>query len=106
MSQVLFPQVSKSAIGSHPDCNTKEPVKKHGVGKGLMTVWRATNPDAGDLPIGYGFADQEVRLNSNSMPKKPVRENKRSCKTVTINVSYLNPYYCATLFSSCTWVIM
>ncbi|KAJ1408166.1 WHIM2 domain [Sesbania bispinosa] len=83
--KVLFPQVSTSAIHSRPDCNMKAPVKKHGIGKGLMTVWRATNPDAGDLPIGFGFADQEVHQISNSIAQKPVHENNRSRKSVTLN---------------------
>lgn len=68
----------------------KAPVKKHGIGKGLMTVWRETNPDAGDLPFGFGVSGQEVPLISNSTGPKPVREN-RSWKTVNRNVSYLNP---------------
>ena len=25
-----------------------------------MTVWRATNPDAGDFPTGIDFADRQV----------------------------------------------
>ncbi|XP_057420878.1 homeobox-DDT domain protein RLT3 isoform X2 [Lotus japonicus] len=58
-------------------------VKKHGIGKGLMTIWRATNPDSGELPVGFGFADREVHLISNS--KKSVRENNRSSKTATMN---------------------
>ncbi|KAE9607616.1 putative transcription factor & chromatin remodeling DDT family [Lupinus albus] len=77
--------VSKSAIVSHPHCNMEVPVKKHGLGKGLMTVWRAANPNAGDLPIGYGLANREVRLTSNSILQKPVSDNKRSRKTVTTN---------------------
>lgn len=86
---VLFLQASNSAIQNHPDCNMKAPVKKHGIGKGLMTVWRATNPDVGDLPIGFGFADREVHLTSKSKTQKLVREKNRSQKTVTMNVSYL-----------------
>ncbi|XP_019421856.1 PREDICTED: homeobox-DDT domain protein RLT3-like [Lupinus angustifolius] len=80
-------KVSKSAIVSHPDCNMEVPVKKHGRGKGLMTVWRAANPDAGDLPIGYSLSDLEVRLTSNSILQKPLSDNKRSRKTVTTNVN-------------------
>ncbi|CAL0312552.1 unnamed protein product [Lupinus luteus] len=76
-------KVYNSAIVSHPDCNMEAPVKKHGVGKGLMTVWMATNPDARNLPIGYGLVDQEVRPTSNSILHKPVCDKKRSRKTVT-----------------------
>lgn len=32
-------------------------IRKHGMGKGLMTVWRATNPDAGDVPTGVDFGE-------------------------------------------------
>ncbi|XP_027339873.1 homeobox-DDT domain protein RLT3 isoform X2 [Abrus precatorius] len=82
--KIPFPQVSKSAIRRQPNCNMKAPVKKHGIGKGLMTVWRATNPDAADLPIGFGVADQDVSLIANSMTQKQVCEN-RSLKTVSLN---------------------
>ncbi|KAK7399047.1 hypothetical protein VNO78_10222 [Psophocarpus tetragonolobus] len=78
-------KVSKSAIQSLTNCSMKTPVKKHGIGKGLMTVWRATNPDAGDLPIGFGVAGQEVPLISNSTREKPVYENSRLSKKVNRN---------------------
>ncbi|XP_027919351.1 homeobox-DDT domain protein RLT3 isoform X2 [Vigna unguiculata] len=61
------------------------PVKKHGIGKGLMTVWRATNPDARDLPTGFGVDGQEVPLLSNSIGHKLIHENNRSRKTVNRN---------------------
>ncbi|XP_073225978.1 homeobox-DDT domain protein RLT3 isoform X3 [Cicer arietinum] len=80
--KVFFSQASKSAIQSHPSCNMKAPVKKHGMGKGLMTVWRATNPDARDLPNGFGIADREVHPISNSKTSIPV---SRSQKAVTMN---------------------
>lgn len=32
-------------------------LRSHGMGKGLMTVWRATNPHAGDIPTGVGFGE-------------------------------------------------
>lgn len=54
----LNSQVSEGTIGSHPKSNKKAPMRKYGIGKGLMTVWRATNPDAGDLPIGFGLGDK------------------------------------------------
>ncbi|KAK7358463.1 hypothetical protein VNO77_00391 [Canavalia gladiata] len=78
-------KVSKSAIPIRPDCNMKTPVKKHGIGKGLMTVWRATNPNAGDLPICFGLADDEAPLISNSTRQKPVCEGNRPRKTVNMN---------------------
>ncbi|KAJ7958982.1 Homeobox-DDT domain protein RLT3 [Quillaja saponaria] len=70
---------SGDAIIIQKDSN-KSPVKKHGIGKGLMTVWRVTSPDAGDFPTGFGFVDREVAglpLRSNSTSKKPLyRERK------------------------------
>ncbi|WVZ26325.1 hypothetical protein V8G54_004869 [Vigna mungo] len=77
---------SKSAIRSLTDCNRTAPVKKHGIGKGLMTVWRATNPDARDLPINFGVDGQEVPLLSKSIGPKLIHENNRSRKTVNRNV--------------------
>ncbi|CAJ1937166.1 unnamed protein product [Sphenostylis stenocarpa] len=79
-------KVSKGAIQSLANCNMKAPGKKHGIGKGLMTVWRATNPDAGDLPIVFGVDEQEVPLISNSIGQKTIRETNRSRKTVNRNV--------------------
>ncbi|XP_055831530.1 homeobox-DDT domain protein RLT3 isoform X2 [Solanum dulcamara] len=32
-------------------------LRNHGMGKGLMTVWRATNPHAGDIPTGVDFGE-------------------------------------------------
>ncbi|KAH1135746.1 hypothetical protein GLYMA_05G221500v4 [Glycine max] len=78
-------KVPNSAFQSLANCNMKAPVKKHGIGKGLMTVWRETNPDAGDLPFGFGVSGQEVPLISNSIGQKPVRKNNRSWKTVNRN---------------------
>lgn len=36
------------------------PIKTHGIGKGLMTAWHATNPDAGDFPSGINFGGREL----------------------------------------------
>ncbi|CAJ2636583.1 unnamed protein product [Trifolium pratense] len=80
-------KASKNAIQNRPNCNTKEPVKKHGMGKGLMAVWRATNPDARNTPVGFGFADREVHLTSNS--KTPMSTN-RPRKAVTTNAKPRN----------------
>ncbi|KAF7813933.1 homeobox-DDT domain protein RLT3-like [Senna tora] len=75
-------KVSKSAIGSGPGSSKKAPIGKHGIGKGLMTVWRATNPDAGDVPIGFG--NREVSLISKAKQHKPECENKKPRKTLTM----------------------
>ncbi|CAM8921098.1 unnamed protein product [Rhodiola kirilowii] len=47
-------------------CNGRDfPVTTHGIGKGLMTVWRVANPNAGDYPTGVGF-DAAVPLLASS----------------------------------------
>ncbi|KAJ4973305.1 hypothetical protein NE237_006479 [Protea cynaroides] len=52
-------KVSKPSIADSEVCNDNSlPVKKHGIGKGLMTVWRATNPDGGDFPTGLNFSSE------------------------------------------------
>lgn len=43
------------------------PAKKHGMGKGLMTVWQATNPHAGNFPTGIDFANETTGV--SSIPK-------------------------------------
>ncbi|KAI4346516.1 hypothetical protein L6164_007406 [Bauhinia variegata] len=78
-------KASENAIETHHDANVKAPVKKHGIGKGLMTVWRATNPDAGDLPIDFGVIDQEnagLPRSSNSILQKSICDNKKPRKTL------------------------
>lgn len=53
------------------------------MGKGLMTVWRATNPHAGDFPTGIDFANEATGLFSIPKPvtrnrvqvKKPLKKN-------------------------------
>uniref|UniRef100_A0A5B6YSH3 DDT domain-containing protein n=1 Tax=Davidia involucrata TaxID=16924 RepID=A0A5B6YSH3_DAVIN len=74
-------KVSKPIILDYQACNKSVPVKKHGIGKGLMTVWRATNPDAGDFPTGVDFPEREataVFRMSTSIPEKPLVKEKRS----------------------------
>ncbi|XP_028770247.1 homeobox-DDT domain protein RLT3 isoform X2 [Neltuma alba] len=71
-------KVSESAVGSHPESNNKAPLRKHGIGKGLMTVWRATNPDAGDLPIGFGLGDKPRKAVTNAGRQKSKLQNARS----------------------------
>ncbi|KAF9618410.1 hypothetical protein IFM89_001133 [Coptis chinensis] len=54
---------------------------KHGMGKGLMTVWRATNPGVGDCPTGVNYSDRDIveaRLHSTSTKLiKPLRRERR-----------------------------
>ncbi|XP_010274901.1 PREDICTED: homeobox-DDT domain protein RLT3 isoform X2 [Nelumbo nucifera] len=52
-------KISKSSNPDSQICKSA-PVKKHGIGKGLMTVWRATNPDAKGLPAGVNFTGIET----------------------------------------------
>ena len=84
-------QVSKNEIRNCQDSNNKAMEKKYGMGKGLMTVWRVTNPDAGELPIGFGSADHEapdLPLITNPSSQKLVCENKKPKKILAMAVSY------------------
>ncbi|XP_077243782.1 homeodomain-like transcriptional regulator [Tasmannia lanceolata] len=59
------------------------PVKKYGMGKGLMTVWQATNPNGGTFPTGVNFGVRQASNTSFSstflFPSKLLRqESKRS----------------------------
>ncbi|XP_039031449.1 homeobox-DDT domain protein RLT3-like isoform X2 [Hibiscus syriacus] len=40
--------------------NEKAPMKKHGIGKGLMTTWRVVNPEGGYIPTGIDFSSREI----------------------------------------------
>ncbi|CAL5343098.1 unnamed protein product [Camellia sinensis] len=77
-------KVSKPTLLDYQVCNKKSaPVKKHGIGKGLMTVWRAINPDGGDFPRGVNFNEREptaVLRVSASAPRKPLVREKKSRK--------------------------
>ncbi|CAK9187629.1 unnamed protein product [Ilex paraguariensis] len=53
------------------------PVKKHGIGKGLMTVWRATNPDAGDSPAVVDFGDRALFQLRTAISTKPTVQEKK-----------------------------
>lgn len=55
--------------------------KKHGIGKGLMTVWRLLNPDGGDLPISV----KTSRSTDLTVREKKKRVQRRQ----PILVSYL-----------------
>lgn len=76
-------KISESSIlGSRIQTLEGAPVKKYGIGKGLMTLWRATNPDAQCLPTGVNFINREaakmcvnstfldLRESSHQQPKK------------------------------------
>ncbi|KAK6944017.1 Homeobox domain [Dillenia turbinata] len=49
------------------------PMKKHSMGKRLMTVWRATNPNGGDFPTGLRFAGREQTIQERKLrQRRPV----------------------------------
>ncbi|CAM8918053.1 unnamed protein product [Rhodiola kirilowii] len=75
----------------HQVCNGRDvPVTTHGIGKGLMTVWRVANPNAGDYPTGVGFDDavpllasshkQSDRRKRLKRPRPSRKEKSQRCK--------------------------
>ncbi|KAG2713473.1 hypothetical protein I3760_04G177700 [Carya illinoinensis] len=88
-------KVCEHAILSHRGSNEKSaPVMKHGIGKGLMTVWRATNPDGGDFPTGINVSDGEVAnispISTSMSRKKPPLREKRPRQKVPVAGSLRN----------------
>ncbi|XP_057471021.1 homeobox-DDT domain protein RLT3-like isoform X2 [Actinidia eriantha] len=82
---IKWRKVSEPTVSDYLVCNTKSAsVKKHGIGKGLMTVWRAINPDGGDFPTGVNFKEREsaaIFQTSTFPSQKPlVQEKKKSRK--------------------------
>lgn len=63
-----------------------DPTKKHGMGKGLMTVWRAINPNGGKLPTGIDFTHRPQR--PTPVSRKPPRK-KGAQQLVSLLVSNL-----------------
>ncbi|KAK8688666.1 hypothetical protein V6N13_087418 [Hibiscus sabdariffa] len=64
---------------NHQDnSNEKAPVKKHGIGKGLMTAWRVVNPEGGNIPTGVDFSNREVDApQTNPAVRRQPPRNKR-----------------------------
>ncbi|KAK2647491.1 hypothetical protein Ddye_014980 [Dipteronia dyeriana] len=63
------------------------PVKKHGIGKGLMTVWRVVNPSGGRFPTGIDLADrQDTDVPQRAIPvsRKPPLRKKRAQPLVSL----------------------
>lgn len=59
------------------------PTRQHGLGKGLMTVWRVVNPDSGDVPTGVNFKQRKFTAVSSLQtyaPQKPRIDTKKSQK--------------------------
>ncbi|XP_022758848.1 homeobox-DDT domain protein RLT3-like isoform X2 [Durio zibethinus] len=59
--------------------NESAPMKKHGIGKGLMTVWRVVNPEGGNIPTGVDFSNHEIvpQTSSPTVQKQPPRNKRR-----------------------------
>ncbi|XWS36650.1 hypothetical protein CRYUN_Cryun20dG0103400 [Craigia yunnanensis] len=61
--------------------NESAPMKKHGIGKGLMTVWRVVNPEGGDIPTGVDFSNRQIvappQTSSPAVRKQPPRNKRR-----------------------------
>ncbi|KAJ0113727.1 hypothetical protein Patl1_03208 [Pistacia atlantica] len=86
---LLLPfKVSKQDGLDHQDCYTKrDPVRKHGVGKGLMTVWRVVNPNGGRFPTGISSTDRQdsdVPQTTTCAPRKQPLRKKRAQQLVSL----------------------
>ncbi|KAL5709185.1 hypothetical protein ACHQM5_019902 [Ranunculus cassubicifolius] len=57
--KVLYSTISDSEVHT----KRSAPVPKHGMGKGLMTAWRATNPGAGAYPGTANSTDRDIADN-------------------------------------------
>lgn len=72
--------VKKHSAGKRLMTGKSATLRNHCMGKGLMTVWRATNPHAGDIPTGVDFGEsaeerkkkllqrQSILVESHTMP--------------------------------------
>lgn len=70
------------------------PIKTHGIGKGLMTVWQATNPDAGNFPAGTIFGGRkfmDVSPVSTSSSEHSLRQGKRPPRQAKVKVTWVLP---------------
>ncbi|OMO96861.1 hypothetical protein CCACVL1_04754 [Corchorus capsularis] len=70
-----------TTIDHQSNNNESAPVVKHGIGKGLMTVWRVVNPEGGDIPTGVDFSNCQIvappQVSSPVVRKAPVRNKRR-----------------------------
>ncbi|XP_010557732.1 PREDICTED: homeobox-DDT domain protein RLT3 isoform X2 [Tarenaya hassleriana] len=56
---------------------------KHGMGKGLMTVWRATNPTCGLFPPGIDLTGEGIALpRSSSRNSRPQKKTQRQLASI------------------------
>lgn len=68
-------------------CANKDPVRKHGRGKGLMTAWRVMNPNGGTVPTGIDVADRQVTVvpqMETPVSRKPPLRKKRAQQIVSL----------------------
>lgn len=57
---LIFQVSDLTTIDSKNNGNDCGQVRKHGIGKGLMTVSRIVNPEGGDIPTGIDFSNQQI----------------------------------------------
>lgn len=72
----------KRKVSSSPvtECEVKTKKTKHGMGKGLMTVWNATNPGAASYHTTVNIVDRDVAdmgINSGVKSTKPLRRKTK-----------------------------
>ncbi|PPD94672.1 hypothetical protein GOBAR_DD08323 [Gossypium barbadense] len=68
-----------TSIDHQNNSNESASVKKHGMGKGLMTVWRVVNPEGGDIPTGIDISNRQIVAPSQTSPvvRRQPPQNKR-----------------------------
>lgn len=84
------------------------PVEKHGMGKGLMTAWRAINPHGGDIPTGIDFSGEEVhRLSeiSSSLPHKSYQDKKLQKQKLSVVSNLISVLSFLTSCSECMCIV-
>ena len=90
---VLPFQFSEPTLSDYQVSNKKSSlVKQPGIGKGLMTVWRAINPDGGDFPTGVNFKERESAaiFQTPTFPsQKPLVQEKKNSRKLPVAVSHL-----------------
>lgn len=60
------------------DCVEKNAtVRKHGIGKGLMTVWRVMNRNRRDVSPCFDLLDERATISQSSERNPPHQEKKQ-----------------------------
>ncbi|EOA15935.1 hypothetical protein CARUB_v10004029mg [Capsella rubella] len=70
-------KISELMDHTRPDCIREKTVKKHGIGKGLMTVWRVMNPNRRNVSPCVDLLDARATLPQSSARKPPHRKKKQ-----------------------------